>query len=101
VSLVRIERSVDAAEHDPGASLARDTPHFVPPACVAGVDADADHVAGADRGRVQRFERLIDNAGIAPACSGGGGEHVQPAGRNHRDAERDMAGVDEVDASRH
>ena len=57
---LRIERRVDAAEHDVGAARARLLADFVALNRVAGMNADADDVAGRDgiRGpRVRAFRR--------------------------------------------
>ena len=61
---------------------------FVAAPGVARVDADADDVAGFDGVEVELFERLVARCGIAPFGAGGGGEDIQPAGRNDGDAER-------------
>src|SRR5205085_8582216 len=60
----------------------------------------ADHVAGRDRVEVERIERFIDDIRIAPAGAGRGGEYIEPPWGDDGDAERLLAGVDEVD-SRH
>src|SRR6185369_3102702 len=67
---------------------------------VAGMNADADDVARGDRRDVERLERLVHDLRVAPPLAGGGGQDVQPARRDHRDAEGLRTGVDEMD-SRH
>ena len=54
---------MDAAEDDPGAALARRASDLVAAQGVAGVDADADDVAGRDGRQVERLERLVDDCG--------------------------------------
>ncbi len=39
---------MDAAIDDPGAAVASDAAHFIAAESVAGVDADADDIAGLD-----------------------------------------------------
>ena len=46
--LIRIECRVNPSEHDPGALSAREPAHFVSAKGVAGVNTDADDVAGVD-----------------------------------------------------
>ena len=95
VRLVRIERRVDAAVHDPRPALARPLAEGVADQRVAGVDADADDVAGLDPAVVERLEALVDHDRIAPLAGGRGREHVQPAGGDDGYAEREVAGVDD------
>ena len=95
VRLVRVERGMNAAEHDRGAAPGRPA-DLVAAQGVAGVNADADDVARLDR-RVERLERFVDEDGIAISARRRGREHVQPARRDDADAERHVAGVDEVD----
>ncbi len=45
---------------------------------VAGVDADADDVAGLDGRGIERIERLVAEDGIAAVKRRGGGEDVEP-----------------------
>ena len=95
--LVRIQRGVNAAEHDPGAAFARDAADLVAAQRVAGVDADADDVAGLDRCGIEHFQRFVRNErdrrtvrGVAAART------YKPTGRDDTDAERQMAGIDQV-----
>ena len=95
VRLVRIERRVDAAVHDPRPPLARPPAERVADQGVAGVDADAHDVAGLDPADVERLEALVDQDRIAPLAGRRRREHVQPAGGDDGHAEREMAGVDD------
>ena len=60
-----VEGGVDAAVDDPGSALAGDAADFVAAQGVAGVDADADNVAGLDGFGGDLFERLVDEDGIS------------------------------------
>ena len=63
--LLRKQRGVNAAVHDPGAALAGHAADLVAAQRVAGVDADADDVAGRDCRWIDRLERFVDENGIA------------------------------------
>ena len=62
---------------------------------VAGVDADADDVAGTHARGVEYLERFVADDRVA-ALRGRGGQHIQPARRDDGHAERDMAGIDKM-----
>ena len=57
---LRKQRSVNAAVDHPRAPAAGDATHLIPAQSIAGMNADADDVAGVDRFRNDRLERLID-----------------------------------------
>ncbi len=59
------ERGVDAAVDDPGSALAGHAADLVAAQGVAGVDADADDVAGLDGVGDDLLERLVDEDGVA------------------------------------
>ena len=61
--LVGIQRGVNAAEHDIGASGSRRGTELVAAQGVAGMDADADDVTLVDDGRVEGLERFVDERG--------------------------------------
>ena len=82
VRFVRKQRGVNAAEDDPRAALAREPADFVAAQRIAGVNADADDVAGRDHRRIERLERFVDDDGIAPLGSGRRRQDVQPARRD-------------------
>ena len=65
VRLVRIERGVNAAVDDGRAAALGRVADLVAAQRVAGVNADADDVAGLDGGEVDRLERFVDDDGIA------------------------------------
>ena len=94
----REERGVDAAEDDLGPALTRGAPDLIATQRVARVDADADHVARLHLLRVERFERLVADDGIAEARRRGGREHEQPAWRDDGGAEGNVAWVHEKHA---
>ena len=86
-SFLRKERRVNAPEYDPGAPPAHLASDLVAAPRIPRVNADPDDIAGSNGAAVQRFERLVDNPRIAPARTGGRRQHVEPARRNHGDAE--------------
>ena len=62
------------------------------------VPAAADDISGADRVGIQRTQRFIEDPRITPAITGGPGQDIEPTRGNHRDAERQRARVDEMNA---
>ncbi len=94
------EGGVDAAVDDPCAALAGHAPDLVAAQGVAGVDADADDVAGMNGLGYDLFEGLIDEDGVA----GDGGcsccKDKQPARRDDGRAKRIITGIDQVNAHR-
>jgi hypothetical protein len=62
------------------------------------VNADAHHIARLDGGYIERLERLVHDDGRTEPCRCRGGEHEQPARRDDGGAERQFAGIDEVDS---
>jgi hypothetical protein len=56
---------VDTAVDDPGSALAGDASDFVAAERVAGVDADADNVAGLDGFGSNLLERFVDQDRIS------------------------------------
>ena len=89
---------VDAAEHHVGPALTREAAHLVPSQGVAGVDADADDVAGGDCRRIEQLEGFVAQDGVAPLVRCRGCEYEEPPRRDDGDAERHVAGVHEMDA---
>ena len=83
-----------------GARRSRGVADLVAPQRVAGVDADADDVAGLDGGGVDRVERFVHDDGIAELGWRRRRDDIQPARRNNADAERDVAWVDEMNSHR-
>ena len=65
---------------------------------IAGVDADADDVARLHALQIERLERLVDDLRRAVAFRRRRREDVQPARRDDRRAERQVARIDEMDA---
>jgi hypothetical protein len=92
---------VDAAVNDPGALFAGNFADFVAADGVAGMDADADDIPLTDGRRVQEFQTFVNNDRIPPLRPGRACQDEQPTGGDHRHAERDVAGVDQVDPSAH
>src|SRR5439155_21311048 len=95
---VRKQRGMNAAEDDPGTALAHLASDLVTAERVAGMNADADDVARANRVEIDRIERFVDDDRIAPAAAGRRREDVEPARRNHGDAERFHTRIDEMNA---
>jgi hypothetical protein len=56
---------VDATVDDPGSAFAGDAADFVAAEGVAGVDADANDVAGLDGFGEDLFDGLVDEDGIS------------------------------------
>src|SRR5260370_19995204 len=92
-----IKRGVNAAVVHPGSALAGEAADLQAPIHIRGVDADADYVARLDAVGTEGFQRFIGDDGVAVLDAGGGGEHVEPAGRDDADTERHITGVDEMD----
>ena len=94
--LVGIQRRVNAPEHDESTPLAGGAADLVAAIRIRRVDADADNVATFDLRRVKWLQRLVDEMRIPVFAGSRRGEYVEPAGRNHCDAERDIARIDEM-----
>ena len=71
-------------------------PDLVSTQRVAGVDADADHVTGLEDVSGDRFEGLIGEEWRAERLRRRPRQDVEPARGDDADAERDVAGIDEV-----
>ena len=98
--LVGEQRRVNAAVDDV-ARRARCAarPDFVAAQRIQRVDADADHVAG--RPMVSRSSCSSVSStmcGSPYSCGRRRRQHVEPAGRNHRNAKRHIAWIDQMDA---
>jgi hypothetical protein len=95
---VRKQRGVNAAIDDPGAAGARHAADRVSAQGIAGVDADADDVAGLNGLGHNLLERLIDEDGISDGTRCGGCKHEEPTRRDDRGAKGIVAGIDEMNA---
>ena len=95
-SFIREQRRMDAAEHDPRTALTRHAADRVAAQRIAGVDADTDDVPGRNIGGIDLVERFVNEVRVSPSRPGRGGQHVQPARGNDRDAEHRVAGVDQM-----
>src|SRR5262245_34394864 len=62
---------------------------------IAGVNPDADDVAGLDVPGHERFERLVNDPRVTERVRRRRGEYVQPARRDYGDAEGHIAWIDE------
>ena len=97
VRLVGVQGGVDATEHDLRPSRARRRPDLVAAKRVAGVNPDADDVAGLDLLEIQRLQGLIDDLWLAILRRCRPGQHEEPARCDDPDAEGQMARVHEMD----
>src|SRR5271165_6070672 len=91
-----IESGVNAAVNDIRPTSARSAADFVAAERIAGVNANADDIALMDRGGIQQGQCFVHQDGIAKRLRGGAGKYVQPAGSYDSSAERNVAGVDEM-----
>jgi hypothetical protein len=98
VRFVGEQRSVYPAVDDPRAARARRLPHLVSAQRVPRVDTDAHHVTGFHGGGVESLERLVDQDGVAIAAGRRRREHEKPARRNDGNAERRVAGIDQMNS---
>ena len=92
------EGGMDAAVDDPGSALSSDAAYFVAAKSVAGVDADADEVAGLDGFGEDLLDGFIDEDGVAGCGWGSGGEDEKPTWSDDGGTEGVVAGVDEMNA---
>lgn len=94
--LPRIERRVDAAEHDDSATGPCCGANLVASKGIACMDPNPDYVTWLDAIQIQWLERFIRNlrAAIRRWCRGC--EHEKPARSDDADAEREMARVHQV-----
>jgi hypothetical protein len=92
------EGGVDAAVDDPGSALAGDAADFVAAEGVAGVDADADDVAGLDGFGDDLFDGFVDEDGVACGGGCGGGEDEEPTGGDDGGAKGVVAGIYKMNA---
>jgi hypothetical protein len=93
---VGIERGVDTAEHNVGASLARDLANFIATQRVSGVNTDSDNVAWLKLQGVALFQRLINQNWVAKAAGSSPRQHIEPTWRDDRGPERCVAGINQV-----
>jgi hypothetical protein len=91
---------MDPAIDHPGAPRAGDPPNLVAAQRVAGVHADADHVARLDGFRVELLDRFVDQDRVAGRGRRGGGQHKEPARGDDGGAKSVVAGVDQVHTHR-
>jgi hypothetical protein len=87
---------VDAAVDDPGSAFAGDAADFVTAEGVAGMDADADDVAGLDGFGGDLFEGLVDEDGISCGRRCGCGENEEPTGGDYGGPKGVIAGIYEM-----
>ncbi|WP_433984761.1 hypothetical protein RBB78_09865 [Tunturiibacter empetritectus] len=90
------EGGVDAAVDDPGSAFAGDAADLVAAEGVAGVDADADDVAGLDGVGDDLFDGFVDEDGVACEGGCGGGEDEEPTGCDYSGPKRVVAGIYEM-----
>jgi hypothetical protein len=89
---------VDAAVDDPGSALAGDAADLVAAEGVAGVDADADDVAGLDGFGDDLLEGFVDEDGVACGGGCGGSEDEEPTRGDDGGAKGVVARIYEMNA---
>ena len=87
---------MNAAVDDERAARPRGISDFVTTMRVAGMNADADDIAGRDVVQIQLGERFVNQMRRAVSIRRGRREHIKPAGRDDGDAKRDVAWVDQM-----
>jgi hypothetical protein len=93
---VGVQRRVNTAKDDKRAALPCLTANLVAIDRVARVDTDAHDIARCNVVRIPRVERFVGDDRIAIDRRGRPGEDVQPTRRNHPNAERQAAGIDQM-----
>src|SRR5438270_943606 len=78
MSFLGKERGVDSTVDDAGAALTGKLADLVPAQRIAGVDADADYVAGLDRLRIQLLQSFVNDVRVSQVSGCGRGQHVKP-----------------------
>ena len=96
VRLLGKERGVNAAEDDERAGRTGRAADGISAQRIAGVNADADDIAGPDGRRVERLERFVGDLRRAESFRRRVRKHVEPPRRHEADAERMVAGIDEM-----
>ncbi len=94
--LFREQCRVDTAEDDPGASAPRFETYLIPAQRVTRVNPDPDHIARLHPSEIDRLERFVHNDGLAEVRWRRRRDHIEPPRSNHRRAERNITGVDQV-----
>ena len=94
VRFVGEQRRVNATEHHVGAALAREPSQRISAERIARMNADPDDIAGPHRVEIQRLEGFVDDDGIAIGGGRRRRQHIQPARRDHRRAERHITRID-------
>src|SRR5947209_3390921 len=98
VGLFGVEGRMNASEHHIGAPSACHSSDFVAAESIGGVDANANNVALLNLSRAYRCQSLIHQARIAKAHGCSRRENIQPARGNDCSAERNFAGINEMNA---
>ena len=96
VAFVRKERGVDPAVDDQAPRARAMLPDLIAAQRVAGMDADADNVAGGNGVRIQRIQRLVDEDRLAIFGRRRRREDEQPSWRDHSRTEGDVTGIDQM-----
>jgi len=100
VRFVGIQGGVDSAVDDGRAARSQRDADLVPAQRIAGVDADADDVAGLNGVEIELLERFIDDARPSVLRRRRRAENEQPSRRDDADAKGQMARIHEVDSHR-
>src|SRR5262245_59373429 len=91
---------MNTAEHHVRARRTSGRADFVTAQRIAGMDADTNDIAGGDGGRVERVQRLVNQAGFAKVGGGRRCKDVEPTGCNDANSERDVTRIDEINGHR-
>lgn len=73
---------MNAAVNDPRTSLACDAAHFVPAQCDAGVDTNANDIAGLNGLGNELLKHFVHDDRVAERSRGSGREDIKPAWRD-------------------
>ena len=87
---------MDASVNDIGSSLPGRSPDLVSPKCVAGMDADPNHVTRLDLRGIDLRQRLIDNHRIPVLPGSRSGEDEEPSRRYNANTKRYVTRVDQM-----
>jgi hypothetical protein len=93
-----IEGCVDASENDVGAALASHLSNLVPAKGIGGVDANSDDISGMNVGWFDGLKSFVNQNGIPKAGGGCSGQNIEPSRSNDRGAERNIAGINQMNS---
>jgi hypothetical protein len=91
---------VDTSKNDARATFLRRASHGVPARDVHGVNADPNHITGANATKIEWLERLVDDGRITEFSRSRASEYVRPSWRHDCRIECNLAGIDEMNGHR-